>query len=105
MSSEKSSWPGVSSRLNTQPPYSNVITEVTTEMPRSRSIPIQSDRVRRRSPLARTLPASWIAPPARSRRSVSVVLPASGWEMMAKVRRRAISSAGVMVAFVFLARS
>ena len=75
-----------------QPPYSKVITEVTTEMPRSRSMPIQSERVRRRSPLARTLPASWMAPPARSRRSVSVVLPASGCDMIAKVRRRAISA-------------
>ena len=92
MSSEKSSWPGVSSRLNTQPRLSNVMTEVTTEMPRSRSMLIQSERVRRRSPLARTLPASWMAPPARSRCSVSVVLPASGWEMIAKVRRRAISA-------------
>src|SRR3546814_3696601 len=29
----------------------------------------------------------WIAPPATSSFSVSVVLPASGWEMIAKVRR------------------
>jgi len=58
-------------------------------------MPIQSERVRRRSPLARTLPASWIAPPARSSRSVSVVLPASGCEMIANVRRRLISSVGV----------
>jgi hypothetical protein len=43
--SEKSSWPGVSSRLKTLSPYSKVITEVTTEMPRSRSIFIQSERV------------------------------------------------------------
>ena len=39
-----------------QPLCSKVITEVTTEMPRSRSMPIQSDRVRRRSPFARTEP-------------------------------------------------
>src|SRR4029077_2405262 len=38
-------------------------------------------------------PAIWIAPPNNSSFSVSVVLPASGWEMMAKVRRRSISSA------------
>ena len=63
-------------------------------MPRSRSIFIQSDRVRRLSPRARTAPAARIAPPASSRFSVSVVLPASGWEMMAKVRRRAASWAG-----------
>ena len=66
-----------------------------TEMPRSRSIFIQSERVRRCSPRARTAPAARIAPPASSRFSVSVVLPASGWEMMAKVRRRAASAAGV----------
>jgi hypothetical protein len=35
-----------------------------------------------------------MASPARSRCSVKVVFPASGWEMMAKVRRRAASSAG-----------
>src|SRR3954453_20972161 len=33
-----------------------------------------------------------MAPPNSSSFSVSVVLPASGWEMMAKVRRRATSS-------------
>ena len=60
-------------------------------MPRSCSIFMKSDRVRRASPLARTCPACWIAPPNSSSFSVSVVLPASGWEMMAKVRRRAIS--------------
>jgi hypothetical protein len=52
-SSEKSSWPGVSSRLKTRPSFSKVITDVATEMPRSCSIFIQSDRVRRRLPLAR----------------------------------------------------
>ena len=93
MWSEKSSWPGVSSRLNTAPPYSKVITEVTTEMPRARSMAIQSDRVLRPSRLALTWPASWMAPPNSSSFSVSVVLPASGWEMMANVRRRAISRA------------
>ena len=93
MSSEKSSWPGVSSRLNTRPSYSKVITEVTTEMPRSRSIAIQSDRVERRSRLALTCPASWMAPPNSRSFSVNVVLPASGWEMIAKVRRRSTSAA------------
>lgn len=95
MSSEKSSWPGVSRRLKTQSPYSKVITEVTTEMPRSFSIPIQSDRVETRLRFAFTSPASWIAPPNRSSFSVSVVLPASGWEMIAKVRRRDTGSAGL----------
>jgi hypothetical protein len=33
-----------------------------------------------------------MAPPKSRNFSVSVVLPASGWEMMAKVRRRAISA-------------
>ena len=60
-------------------------------MPRACSMAIQSERVRRRSPRARTWPASWMAPPNSSSFSVSVVLPASGWEMMANVRRRAIS--------------
>src|SRR5271169_4457531 len=62
-------------------------------MPRSRSIFIQSERVLRRSPLALTWPARLIAPPNSSNFSVSVVLPASGCEMIAKVRRRATSAA------------
>jgi hypothetical protein len=66
-------------------------------MPRSRSIAIQSERVRRRSPRALISPASWIAPPNSSNFSVNVVLPASGCEMIAKVRRRAISSVRVMI--------
>ena len=82
----------MSSRLNTRPSNSKVITDVTTEMPRSRSIFIQSERVLRRSPLAFTCPARLMAPPNSSSFSVSVVLPASGWEMIANVRRRATSS-------------
>src|SRR5579863_6894107 len=66
-------------------------------MPRSRSTSIQSERTRRRSPRAFTSPASWMAPPNSSSFSVSVVLPASGWEMMAKVRRRAISCSSVLM--------
>ena len=69
------------------------MTEVTTEMPRSRSIAIQSERVERRSRLALTWPASVMAPPNQSSFSVKVVLPASGWEMMANVRRRSTSAA------------
>src|ERR1700730_11534700 len=34
-----------------------------------------------------------MAPPSSNSCSVNVVLPASGWEMMAKVRRRAASAA------------
>ncbi len=62
-------------------------------MPRSFSIAIQSDCVVLRLRLALTWPASWMAPPNSSSFSVSVVLPASGCEMMAKVRRRSISAA------------
>ena len=40
-----------------------------------------------------TWPASWMAPPLSSSFSVSVVLPASGCAMMAKLRRRAASRA------------
>ena len=87
VSSEKSSWPGVSSRLKVTPSCSNVITELVTEMPRCCSIFIQSERARRFAPRALTSPARWIAPPNSSSFSVSVVLPASGCEMMAKVRR------------------
>ncbi|MNY47316.1 hypothetical protein D3C86_1825770 [compost metagenome] len=79
--------------LKTWPPYSKVITEVTTEMPRSRSIFIQSERVWIRSFLALTSPASWMAPPNSRSFSVSVVLPASGWAMIANVRRRETASA------------
>jgi hypothetical protein len=42
---------------------------------------------------ALTVPAIWIAPENSSSFSVSVVLPASGWEMMPKVRRRCTSRA------------
>ncbi len=93
MSSAKSSWPGVSRMLKTLPSYSKVITDVTTEIPRSRSIFIQSERVWMRSFFAFTSPASWIAPPNSSSFSVSVVLPASGCAMIAKVRRRDTASA------------
>ena len=69
------------------PAFSKVITLEVTEMPRCCSIFIQSDRARRACPRALTSPARWIAPPCSSSFSVSVVLPASGCEMMAKVRR------------------
>src|SRR5690606_8216952 len=60
-------------------------------MPRSFSSAIQSDVAWRAVLRDLTEPAIWIAPPNSSSFSVSVVLPASGWEMMAKVRRRAAS--------------
>ena len=66
-------------------------------MPRSRSTAIQSERTRRRSPRALTSPANWIAPPNSSNFSVKVVLPASGCEMIANVRRRKISSVRVVI--------
>jgi hypothetical protein len=97
VSSEKSSWPGVSSRLKVRcPRRSNVITLDVTEMPRCCSIFIQSDRARRCCPRARTSPAAWIAPPNSKSFSVSVVLPASGCEMIAKVRRAGISEEAMM---------
>ena len=43
VSSEKSSWPGVSSRLISASPYGNCITDDVIEMPRSCSRRIQSD--------------------------------------------------------------
>ncbi len=54
------------------------MTEAVTEMPRSFSIFIQSERARRFSPRALTAPAARTAPPASRICSVSVVLPASG---------------------------
>ena len=48
---------------------------------------------------ALTDPAIWIAPENSNSFSVSVVLPASGWEMMAKVRRRRTSSKAVVMVF------
>ena len=60
-------------------------------MPRCFSISIQSEVAWRVALRAFTEPAIWIAPENSSSFSVSVVLPASGWEMMAKVRRRRTS--------------
>ena len=60
-------------------------------MPRSFSSAIQSDVAWRAALRPFTEPAIWIAPPNSSSFSVSVVLPASGWLTMAKVRRRRVS--------------
>src|SRR5215217_1061107 len=62
-------------------------------MPRCFSISIQSEVAWREALRPLTAPAIWIAPENSSSFSVSVVLPASGWEMMAKVRRRRVSAA------------
>src|SRR5260221_7481798 len=72
----------------TQSRYSIGITDDATEMLRCFSISIQSEVAWRLALRAFTDPAIWIAPENSSSFSVSVVLPASGWEMMAKVRRR-----------------
>ncbi len=71
--------------------YSNWRTVEDTEIPRSFSMLIQSLEVDCCSFFEVTLPAKPMAPPYRRSFSVRVVLPASGWEMMAKVRRREIS--------------
>src|SRR4051812_15038998 len=73
-------------------------------MPRCFSISIQSEVAWRALLRAFTVPAIWIAPPNSSSFSVRVVLPASGCEMMAKVRRLATSrtrSAGKVGASMF----
>ncbi len=59
-----------------------------TEMPRAFSISIQSETVDLRPALPCTAPASEIIFACRASASVSVDLPASGWEMTANVRRR-----------------
>ena len=85
--------PGVSSRLMTWSRYGNCITVEVIEMPRCCSSSIQSLR-RRAATLAGLAPhRPRCTAPAYSRNfSVSVVLPASGWLMIANVRRRAASA-------------
>ncbi len=75
----------------TQSRYSICITLDATEMPRCFSISIQSDVAWRAALRALTDPAMLMAPENNSSFSVSVVFPASGWEMMANVRRRRTS--------------
>src|SRR5271166_1564374 len=67
------------------------MTDEVTEIPRCCSRRIQSEVAWRVALRPLTVPAIWIAPPNSSSFSVSVVLPASGWEMIANVRLRAIS--------------
>ena len=74
-----------------RPSSSNSSAADVIEMPRCCSSSIQSDVAALRSLRPRTAPASSIAPAYSSSFSVSVVLPASGCEMMANVRRRATS--------------
>src|SRR5437016_2788656 len=73
--------------------YGNCITEEVTEIPRCCSRRIQSEVAWRAALRPLTAPAIWMAPPNSSSFSVRVVLPASGCEMIAKVRRRPISAA------------
>src|ERR1700722_19121162 len=75
----------------------NCMTEEVTEMPRCCSRRIQSEVAWRVALRPFTVPAIWMAPPNSSNFSVSVVLPASGCEMMAKVRRSSIASDKVLI--------
>ena len=92
VSSAKSWWPGVSRMLILCPWYSNPITDVATDIPRCFSISIQSLVAVFLILLLLTAPATWMAPPKRRSFSVSVVFPASGWLIIANVRRLSISS-------------
>ncbi|MNN04660.1 hypothetical protein D3C81_1173900 [compost metagenome] len=67
------------------------MTEEVTEIPRCFSISIQSLVACLLALRALTDPARRIAPPNSSSFSVSVVFPASGWEMIANVRRLSTS--------------
>ena len=67
-------------------------------MPRCCSRRIQSEVAWRAALRPLTVPAIWMAPPNSSSFSVSVVLPASGCEMIANVRRRRISAARSVMA-------
>ncbi|GBF30644.1 hypothetical protein MnTg04_00587 [bacterium MnTg04] len=66
------------------------MTDEVTDIPRCCSSAIQSEVAWRLALRPLTVPASWIAPPNNNNFSVSVVFPASGWEMIANVRRRLI---------------
>src|SRR5215469_4084440 len=68
------------------------MTDEVTEIPRCCSRRIQSEVAWRAALRPLTVPAIWMAPPKSSSFSVSVVLPASGCEMIANVRRRRISA-------------
>ena len=76
-----------------QPAKLNCSTDDVTEMPRVFSMSIQSDTACLELALPLTDPAVWMLPLYSSSFSVSVVLPASGCEMIANVRREEIWSA------------
>src|SRR4051812_32202083 len=67
------------------PWYLKLITEVATEMPLFLSIFMKSLVACFFIFLLFTAPAGWMAPPNSRSFSVKVVLPASGWEIIAKV--------------------
>ena len=77
--------------------YSNCSADEAMEMPRSFSISIQSETVALRPALPWTAPASLMTCACSASASVSVDLPASGCAMTANVRRRAASSARVLM--------
>ena len=66
--------------------------EEVTEIPLSFSISIQSDTACLAALRPLTVPARLMAPPYSRNFSVSVVFPASGWDMIANVLRFFISS-------------
>src|SRR5215469_15554125 len=68
-------------------------------MPRCCSSRIQSEVAWRAALRPLTVPAMVMAPPNSRSFSVSVVLPASGCEMIAKVRRRRISASNSVMSF------
>src|SRR4051794_14596228 len=81
----------------TAPSYVNCSAALLIEMPRAFSMSIQSETVLLRPALPWIAPASLMTRACRARASVSVDLPASGWLMTAKVRRRAASSRAPVV--------
>ena len=81
-----------------RPCSSNSSAADVIEMPRCCSSSIQSDVAWRRALRPRTAPASSMAPAYSSSFSVSVVLPASGCEIIANVRRLATSRSSSTIA-------
>ena len=80
-------------------PLPEDMAKVATEIPRCFSISIQSDVAVFLILLDFTAPATWIAPPNNNNFSVSVVLPASGWLIMANVLLLSISSEYWLILF------
>lgn len=90
----------MSSKLTVRSAYGNCMTEVVTEMPRSCSMLIQSDVAWRSDFRAFTVPANFMALPNNNSFSVIVVLPASGCEIIAKVRLSWCCKARIQSEFV-----